>query len=159
MKEESTLDLLISKAIDEEVNAQQFYLQALEKDVDDQTRHFLEELVEDEKRHEMMLRNLREVEIYDKNMAIDSELIEEIRSKYMIAKMEWDDNITMEKVLDMAQKREYQAILFFSKMAELPVHPEMQTLFTKMKEEEEGHHREIETRFLALRGELGNELG
>ena len=139
MSEVSTLDLLISKAIDEEINAQKFYLEALEQEIDDQTRHFLEELVEDEKRHEMMLRNLREVEIYDKDLAIDSAKLEEIKSKYMISTMEWDDSISMEKVLDMAQKREYQAIQFFGKMAELPVHPEMQTLFTKMKEEEEGH--------------------
>ncbi|MBT3235540.1 MAG: ferritin family protein [Bdellovibrionales bacterium] len=159
MSKENTLDILISKAIDEEINAQQFYLKALGREVDDQTRHFLEELVEDEKRHEMMLRNLREVEIYDKDLTIDSSLLEEIRSKYMISELAWSDSITMESVLDMAQKREYKAVQFFSKMSELPIHPEIQTLFLKMKEEEEGHHREIENRFLALRGELGNELG
>lgn len=152
------VDDLIKLAIAQEVKAQQFYTQALKKVTDEKIKYFLSLLIEEEKKHESVLNSLREEEIYDGSISVESYAeLSKIIDAHTPNSFQWKSNMTLKEVFEIALEREHNAANFFEQLSRLPIHSEAQTLFKNLAKDEKNHHEQIGERYYALKGSLGKE--
>ncbi|MBI2521028.1 MAG: ferritin family protein [Bdellovibrio sp.] len=152
------VDDLLKQAIFQEVQSQQFYKKALEKAKIPDVKNFLKQLIQEEEQHEKMIKNLMESEIYDGSLAIDGSFMKDLGISHKAESINWSDNLTMQEVLKVALTREYSAIQLFECFTALPLHSEIKMLFQNLVREEKRHHQDIEKRYHALSGDMGDDF-
>lgn len=153
-----TLDDLLNVAIEHEISSQKMYQQAYEKVSGNEVKQFIEELIEEEKGHETLLKQVKTMGIYDGSVPLDDESLLATGQKSHDINMDVTPDSSIEDVLEIALRREYKAQTLFNQMARLTKHPELQTLFEKLAEEEENHHKDIIKKFKIQKGEMGFEM-
>ncbi|MEK6625154.1 MAG: ferritin family protein [Bdellovibrionota bacterium] len=153
-----TVDDLLQQAIFQEVQSQLFYKKALEKVKQNDVKNFLRQLILEEEQHERMMKNLMENEIYDGSTPLAGSFVKDLGHSHSGEPIKWSANITMKEILKVALTREFSAIQLFERFAELPLHAEIKTLFQNLVLEEKRHHRDIEQRYLALTGDMGDDF-
>lgn len=154
-----TLDDLLAAAIEQEIQSQEVYRRAHEQVSDVEAKAFLAELVAEEERHQRLLESVREMEIYDGSVAVPEAADLDAASASHGAKVaDLGPAATAESVLETALGREHRARTTFARMAKAACHPELRTLFEKLAEEEDSHHRRIERYYRTSRGETVEEM-
>ncbi|HAZ11296.1 MAG: hypothetical protein A2X86_20540 [Bdellovibrionales bacterium GWA2_49_15] len=153
-----TVDDLLQQAIFQEVQSQQFYKKALEKAKESNVKAFLKELIQEEEQHERMMKNLMESEIYDGSVAIAPSFVKDLGHSHTGEGFKWSANITMKEILQAALTREFNAIQLFERFSALPLHTEIKTLFQNLVREEKRHHQDIDKRYHALAGDMGDDF-
>ena len=147
----NTLKELLDIAIQGEVNSQKLYQRGVDTAENDEIKRFFEQLVKEETKHENLLFNIRETELYDLNLPVDDpEMFEAARSSHGTAA--FDENWNTEEILAAAMKREYTAMTRYQKAAESTTNEELALLFTNLSKEESGHHKIIQKRYNMLKG-------
>ena len=146
-----TLKELLDIAIQGEVNSQKLYQRGVDTAETDEIKRFFEQLVKEETKHENLLFNIRETELYDLDIPVDDpEMFDAARSSHGNAA--FDENWNTEEILAAAMKREYTAMTRYKKAAESTDNEELITLFTNLSAEESNHHKTIEKRYNMLKG-------
>ncbi len=158
MSNNQTVDGLLKRAIAQEVESQQFYKKALEKARDNNVKNFLKELIREEEQHERMMKNVMENDLYDGDAAVDAALLKNIKHSHETENFKWSAKVSMKEILKAALTREFNAIKLFEGYAALPLHPEVQSLFKNLALEEKRHHQEIDKKFQALTGDMGDDF-
>jgi rubrerythrin len=158
MNMQKTLNELLDVAINAEISAQKLYSEA-SKIVDDQNgKLFLNGLVEEERGHQTMLESIKEMELFDGNIAVDDESLFEAGKKVH----DTDDNFSkennIEQIMLIALKREFKAKTRYEKMSAITNNAELKTIFSKLAKEEELHHKNISKQFSMQQGEMGYEM-
>jgi len=156
----NTLKELLDIAIEAEVNAQKLYRRGAQVAGDRETKQFLEQLVLEEVRHENMLFNIRETGMYDLEVEIpDDSLFETARRSHGSEDVNFAEDWTVEQILEVALKREFNAQKRYEAAAKAVDDPELITLFENLAKEEGAHHRKVQRQYSLLRGKMGDELG
>jgi len=153
----TTLNDLFDIAIQEEINAQKFYLHAQEKTDDVKIRNFLQAIYREEQNHEKILKSIRELELYDGNLPVNAEMLETAQQAHRIVMPDSLDNLSLEDLFEIALKKEAQAYTMYDHIAQTAVDDEIKSLFDNMADEERNHHKKINQFYLAKTGQMGYE--
>jgi rubrerythrin len=152
-----TLNDLLEIAIGHEISSQKFYRDALKNTDDPEVQYFLKKLIEEEVGHEKLLRSIVEMKIYDGGVKVDSKAAEAAGHSHDTDIQELTAEPSLDEVYEIALKRETMAINLFTRMAKTTDEPELRTLFTRLAEEEQMHHKNIDRKYQINRGEMGFE--
>lgn len=153
----TTLNDLFDIAIQEEINAQKFYLHAHEKTDDVTIRNFLHAIFREEQNHEKILRNIRELDLYDGSLPVNAEMLEAAQMAHRIVMPDSLNNLSLEDLFEIALKKEAQAYTMYEHIAQVAVDEEIKSLFENMANEEHNHHKKINQFYLAKTGQMGYE--
>lgn len=153
-----TLDDLLDVAIHHEQLSQAMYRSAQQAVTDPEARRFLGVLVEEEEGHERMLKQLKQMEVYEGSVPLDDPtILEPGRDSHGAPEKPLGPNASIDEIIDLALSREFRARQLFLRLAETTRSAELKQLFENLAKEEEAHHRDIERRFRATQGLMGDE--
>jgi rubrerythrin len=153
----TNLNDLLDIAIQEEINAQKFYLDAREKTNDIKIRDFLLSIVREEQIHEKTLKNVRTLELYDGSLPVNAEMLETAQHAHRIVMPDSLNNLSLEDLFEIALKKEAQAYTMYEQIAQTAGDDEIKSLFSNMANEERNHHKMINQFYLAKTGQMGYE--
>ena len=155
-----TLKDLMDVAIQQEIDSQKLYNHAMTIVGTKEAKDFLKELADAEVVHEKLLFNIKDTGMFDLDSEItDPKLLEIAEQSHTTHQEDFNENWTMEQILDLALKREYQAQMMFEAAAKMVKDKEVVELFNNLAEEEANHHKNIERKYSLLTGEMGEEIG
>ena len=155
----STLKDLLNIAIVQEQNSQKLYRFGVDMAQDDETRKFFKQLADEEKRHEDMLYNIRETELYETDTPIDDpEILKLAQTSHGSNELNLPDDLTIAQLLEMAMQREQTAKLRYQKAAELTADPTLRELLENLSQEEETHRLRVEKYYKMHKGLFGEEI-
>ncbi|MCK5343280.1 MAG: ferritin family protein [Candidatus Heimdallarchaeota archaeon] len=152
-----TLGDLLEIAIQHEVSSQKFYQDSLEKTSDLKVQNFLKSLIEEEKGHERILLNIRQMEIYDDSVTVDENLVNDALHSQDIEIPDLSMEPALEEIYEIALKRETKAYNIFKQMAATVKNDELRDLFENLADEELNHHKNINNKYHAQTGQMGYE--
>jgi rubrerythrin len=152
-----TLGDLLEIAIQHEVSSQKFYQDSLEKTDDLKVQNFLKSLIEEEKGHERILLNIRQMEIYDDSVPVDENLVNDALHSHDIEIPDLSMEPALEEIYEIALKRETKAYNIFKQMAVTVKNDELRDLFENLADEELNHHKNINNKYHAQTGQMGYE--
>jgi rubrerythrin len=153
----TNLDDLLAIAIQEEINAQKFYMDVREKTSDRKIRDFLQAIIREEQNHEKTLKSIRALELFDGSLTVNAEMLEAAQQAHRIAIPESLNNLSLEDLFEIALKKEAQAYTMYDHIAQTTVDEEIKSLFNNMADEERNHHKKINEFYLAKTGQMGYE--
>ncbi len=154
-----TINDLLTTAINHEVSSQKLYAELQAVVGDPAAVAFLGELVEEEKHHEELLLNVRDLELYDGSIAVSDAIVaQEVEASHGTAPVAVTADSSIEDVLELALRREHRAQQLFLRLAATDVHPELKELFEKLAVEEMQHHHQIQKKFAMHTGTMGYEM-
>jgi rubrerythrin len=136
----STLNDLLDVVIRDEINAQKFYMILSEKSEDQKLKKFFISLANEEKGHELILHDMKSMEIFDGSVEIDEESLEEVEGAHIIDDAELIDDMTIEDGFQIAMKREIKAVQVYRQMAETTENEEIMKLLFRMVSDEQRHY-------------------
>ncbi len=153
-----TLNDMLDMAIRNEIASQKLYGDFLAVMQDPEAKTFLAELVREEKLHEEILTNVKEMEMYDGSVEIENpEMLREAAESHKSAKRITASS-SIQEVLDVALEREDFAQRLFRRLSQASAHPELKQIFDRLAVEEMTHHERIQKKYAAQKGELGFEM-
>ena len=152
-----TINDLLNAAIKEEVQAQKFYQEASEKTAVPKLKEFFKKLASEEKGHERILKGVKEMELYDGDMAVDEKLVAEIDGAHHVEGQKSILEMNMEEAMLIAMKKENKANRVYTHLSELSVHDELQKLFSSLAADEHRHATSIEKNYKIHTGQMGWE--
>jgi len=153
----TTLNDLLNIAIQEEVNAQKFYLMAREKSTSIKVKNFLFSIANEEKIHERTLKSIKEMELYDGSLPVDAAMLAAAQASHQIEVPDSLHDLSLEDIFEIAMKKEAQAYTMYDHIAQTAAYEEIKVLFISMAEEERTHHRRIQEHYRAKTGQMGYE--
>ncbi len=154
----STLNDLLNIAIVQEQNSQKLYQRGADIAQDEETRKFFKQLVNEEKRHEDLLYNIRETELYEIDTPIDDpEIIKLAQTSHGSNELNLPDDLPIARLLEIAMQREQTAKLRYKKAAELTANKTLRELLENLSQEEETHRLRVEKYFKMHKGLFGDE--
>jgi len=134
-----TLNDLLDVAIRDEINAQKFYRIMSEKAGNPKLKDFFISLANEENGHEMILKDIKDMEIFDGSVEVDEESLEKIEGAHIIDDAEPIDDMSIERAMQIAMKRETKAIQVYRQMAESTPHEEIMRLLFRIASDEQRH--------------------
>ena len=154
-----TLKELLELAIEQEINSQKLYARGAEIANDKKVKDFFARLEKEEKTHEKILYNIMATEIYDLDKKItDPSLLETARSSHGSNTAAFDPDWSVEEIMEIALKREFNARKRYETAALSTDDQELITFFNKLAEEETWHHKVVDKEYRLLKGLMGKEL-
>ena len=151
------LNDLLDTAIQDEIAAQKFYLEAMDKTKNARLKDFFKSLAEEEKGHERILKGVKEMGLYDGSLAIDEETVKKIEGAHVIPDEEPIDKMTLEKAMEVAMKKETKASQIYGQMEKTNTQEELKKLFSSLSADESRHARIIEEQYKVHTGQMGQE--
>jgi len=152
-----TLNDLLDVAINDEINAQKFYQILGDKTNNPKMKQFFDSLANEERGHERILKGVKEMELYDGNLEVDEESIRQIEGAHVIDDSESIEDMTIERAMEIAMKRENKASQVYGQMAESTSQEEIMKLFTSISADERRHFNTIEEHYKIHTGQMGWE--
>jgi len=134
-----TLNDLLDVVIRDEINAQKFYRIMSEKTGDPKLKAFFISLANEENGHELILKDLKDMEAFDGSVKVDEESLEKIEGAHVIDDAESIDDMTIERAMQIAMKREKKAVQVYRQMAESTPNEEIMRLFFRIASDEQRH--------------------
>jgi rubrerythrin len=145
---------IIDFAIEKEKEAAAFYTEAAKQTSFAGVKESLEEMAQEEKKHQSMLENLES----------NKEVLKEYkfkwipdmkRSDYMVD-LKYQDGMSYTDILRLAMKREEQALQMYNELQKKTVNPEHIKLFKVLCQEEAKHKLFLETLYDDFMAEQGD---
>lgn len=137
----SSIDTVINFAIEKEEKAMSFYQQCADRAKNQGIKKFFLEMVEEEKRHRELLKELDLSALSNVKLA----KVEDLRiSDYMID-VKFHDQLTYQEALALSMKKEEKAHAFYLGWKDKCMHEKTTKLFEMLANEELKHKRKIET--------------
>jgi rubrerythrin len=154
---DNTLSDLLNVAIKAEVKAQKFYSEASQKFSNPKVQNFFRSLVGEEKKHERVLLSIKEMEIYDGSVAVSESILQDARDSHEAENTEITGDDQLEKIYEVALKREIKAYKTYKHIADIAENDEIKVLFENLADDELDHHKRIEMKYHAHTGQMGYE--
>ena len=148
----NTLNDLLDVAIRDEINAQKFYMIMSEKTEDQKLKKFFISLAKEENGHELILKDMKDMEIFDGSVEIDEESLEMLEGAHIINDEEPIDDMTIERGFQIAMKREDNAVQVYRQMAETTANEEIMRLLFRIVSDEERHFNIISEKYKLYTG-------
>lgn len=137
----SSMDDVVNFAIDKEVKAMDFYQKCADRAKNTGIKQFFQEMVEEEKRHRDMLKELNPMGL--EGVKLDK--VEDLRISDYLLDVKFKEDITYQEALTLAMKREEKAHAFYSSWQNKCMHEKTAKIFEILAGEEMKHKRRIET--------------
>jgi rubrerythrin len=137
----SSMDDVVNFAIDKEEKAMDFYQKCADRAKNTGIKQFFQEMVEEEKRHRDMLKELNPVGLE----GIKLDKVEDLRISDYLLDVRFKEDITYQEALTLAMKREEKAHAFYSSWQNKCMHEKTAKVFELLAREEMKHKRRIET--------------
>jgi rubrerythrin len=134
-----TLNDLLDVAILDEINAQKFYMVMSEKTEDQKLKQFFISLAKEENGHERILKDMKNMEIFDGSAEIDEESLEKLEGAHIIDDAEPIDDMTIEQGFKIAIKRETKAVEVYQQLAETTPNEEIMKVLFRIVSDEQRH--------------------
>jgi len=148
-----SLNDVLDKAIFEEMNAQKFYKIMSEKAENKHLEKFFISLANEEYRHEWILKDMKEMELFDGSVEVDEESLEMIEGAHIIDDAGSIEGMTLMRAMQIAMKREKKALEIYGKMAESASHEEVMKLFIRLATDEQRHFDMINQKYKTYKGQ------
>jgi rubrerythrin len=148
----STLNDLMDVAIRDEINAQKFYMVMSEKAEDQELKMFFISLVKEEKGHELILKDMKSMDMFDGSAEIDDESLHQLEGAHVIENAGLIDDMTLERGFEIAMKREDKAVQVYRQMAETTANEEIMKLLFRIVSDEERHFNIISEKYKMYSG-------
>jgi rubrerythrin len=126
-------------AIRDEMNAQKFYRIMSEKAGNPKLKEIFISLAKEENGHELILKDMKEMEIFDGSVEVDEESLEKIEGAHIVEDEGPIEDMTIERALQIAMKRENKAIQVYRQMAESTPNEEIMKLLYRIVSDEQRH--------------------
>lgn len=152
-----TLNDLLDTAIRDEIEAQKFYLGAIEKTKNARLKDFFKSLVEEEKGHERILSGVKEMGLYNGSLTVDEEIVKQIEGAHIIPDEEPIEDMSLERAMEVAIKKETKASKIYSEMGKSNTQEELRKLFSSISADETRHARLIDEQYRIHTGQMGRE--
>jgi rubrerythrin len=152
-----TLNDLLDAAIRDEIAAQKYYLDALEKTNDAKLKDFFKSLAKEEKGHERILTGVKEMGIYDGSLSVDENSVREIEGAHVIPDEEPIEDMSLERAMEVAMKKEAKATQVYSHMELSSTQEELKKLFSSLSSDERRHAKLIDEKYRIHTGQMGWE--
>ena len=152
-----TLNDLLDAAIQDEIAAQKFYLDALEKTKNAKLKEFFNSLAREEKGHERILTGVKEMGIYDGSLPVDEDSVEKIANAHVIPHEEPIEEMSLERAMEVAMKKENKASEVYGQMEQSSNQEELKKLFSSLSSDERRHASKIDEQFRIHSGQMGRE--
>jgi rubrerythrin len=152
-----TLNDLLDTAIQDEINAQKFYLGAMEKTKNAKLKEFFKSLAEEEKGHERILKGVKDMGLYDGSLAVDENMVKEIEGAHIIPDEEPVEEMSLDRVMEVAMKKETKASKIYGQMEKTNTQEELKKLFSSLSADESRHARIIDEQYRIHSGQMGRE--
>jgi rubrerythrin len=137
------MDDVVNFAIEKEEKAMEFYQSCAERARNPGIKKFFQEMVEEERRHRDLLKNLDPVSLG--SLTLDR--IEDLRISDYLVDVTFTDEITYQEALTLAMKKEEKAHAFYSAWQGKCMHEKTAKVFEMLAQEEMKHKRRIETMY------------
>ncbi len=152
-----TLNDLLDTAIQDEIAAQKFYLEAREKTNNAKLKDFFNTLANEEKGHERLLKGVKEMELYDGALQVDDDALKQIEGAHQIPDEMPMNDMTIEQAMEIAMKKESKASQVYGQLAETSPQEEIMKLFTSIASDERRHLKLIDEHYKIHTGQMGWE--
>jgi rubrerythrin len=140
-----SIDDIVEFAIEKEIEAADFYQSAAENEDVKGTADVLTEYAEEERKHEKMLKNLKNNQ--SKIAAYKFEKIQDIKRSDYLLDLEFQKGMSYMEIMRLAMKREEKAHNLYLKMAQASEGTEQVNVFTILAQEEAKHKNYFETMY------------
>jgi rubrerythrin len=147
-----TLNDVLDVAIVEEINAQKFYRIMSEKVENKHLKTFFISLANEEYSHEWILKDIKEMELFDGSVEVDEESLKKIEGAHIIDDAGSIEDMTLIRAMQIAMKREKKAVEVYGKMAESARHEEVMKLFIRLATDEQRHFNMINQKYTLYKG-------
>ncbi|TFG98968.1 MAG: hypothetical protein E4H13_09335 [Calditrichales bacterium] len=151
------LNDLLDAAIQDEIDAQKFYLDAREKSVNPRLKEFFNTLANEEKGHERILQGVKEMGLYDVDLPVDEGVLDQIEGAHVITGEKPIKELSIEEAMQLAMKKENKACHVYAQMAETADQEEIKKLFSSISADERRHFSMIEKHYEMRTGQMGSE--
>jgi len=152
-----TLNDLLEAAINDEIAAQQYYLEAMEKTSNAKLKEFFKSLASEEKGHERILSGVKEMGIYDGSLPVDEDSVQKIEGAHIIPNEEPIVEMSLEKAMEVAMKKENKASEVYGQMEQTSTQEELKKLFSSLSSDERRHSIQIDEHYRMHTGQMGRE--
>lgn len=137
----SSMDDVVNFAIEKEEKAMEFYESCAQRAKNPGIKVFFQEMVEEEKRHRDMLKELDPASL--DTLKLDR--VEDLRISDYLVDVQFTAQITYQEALTVAMKKEEKAHAFYSAWQGKCIHEKTAKVFELLAKEEMKHKRRIET--------------
>lgn len=137
----SSVDAVINFAIEKEEKAMDFYQKCAERAKNQGIKKFFQDMVEEEKRHRDLLKDLNPSALGD----IKLEKVENLKISDYLIDIQFRDDLTYQEALTLSMKKEEKAHAFYMGWKDKCMHEKTARLFEMLATEELKHKRKIET--------------
>lgn len=138
-----TINDIVEFAIEREIEAAEFYQTAAENEDVKGTAEVLIEYAEEERKHEKMLKNLKNNQ--NKIAEYKFKKIQDIKRSDYLIDLKYQKGLTYVEIMRLAMKREEKALALYQKLAQASENPEQVNVFTILAQEEAKHKNYFET--------------
>jgi rubrerythrin len=142
--QELTIKEIISKAIDFEQDAYEFYTDAIEMVKHQHIKDALKDLADQEVEHKTKLQKLRDGDL-DTAVPATGKKIQDLKLAEYLIPPTLDENATFQDILLVAMHREKSSFDFYTQMAHLTQDEATKKLFEFLAQEELAHKNKVET--------------
>lgn len=136
----SSVGDVVNFAIEKEEKAIDFYRKCSERAVNPGIKEFFQEMIEEEKRHRDMLKELDVQGLINVNLA----QVEDLRISDYLVDVPFTEKITYQEALIIAMKKEEKAHAFYSTWKTKCMSEKAAQLFQVLENEEAKHKRKLE---------------
>ena len=137
----SSVNDVVSFAIEKEEKAMEFYTKCAERAKNPGIKEFFEEMINEERGHRDMLRNLDSLNLDGVKLA----KVEDLRISDYLVDIPFKENLSYQEALTIAMKKEEKAQAFYSGWKTKCVSDKAAKLFQILENEEAKHKRKLET--------------
>lgn len=139
----SSVDAVINFAIEKEEKAISFYQQCADRAKNQGIKKFFLEMVEEEKRHRQLLKELDLAALSDIKLA----KVEDLRISDYLLDVQFHEQLTYQEALALSMKKEEKAHAFYLGWKDKCMHEKTARLFELLANEELKHKRKMETMY------------
>jgi rubrerythrin len=146
------VDDIIAYAIDKEIEAEKFYLEAAREADFTGARQLFEDFASEENKHKNMLENLDKEQI---NSFVPETVPDLKRSDYLVD-MTYEKGMGFADILRLAMKREETANKLYLDLAQKTDEADVKKLFEKLAQEESKHKYGLESMYDDYMAKMGD---
>ncbi|MBF0452484.1 MAG: ferritin family protein [Candidatus Magnetomorum sp.] len=146
------IDEIIAYAIEKEIEAENFYLEAALQSDFSGVKQMFEDFAKEENKHKVLLEKLDKAQI----QSFVPETVPDLKRSDYLIDMNYDKGMGFTDVLRLAMKREEKASKLYLDLSQKAGQDDIRQLFEKLAQEESKHKYALETMYDDTMAKMGD---
>jgi len=139
----NNIDEIIAYAIEKEVEAEKFYLEAANEADFSGAKQLFEDFAKEENKHKVMLEKMDKAQI----QSFVPETVPDLKRSDYLVEMTYEKGMGFADILRLAMKREEKANKLYMDLSQKAGNDDVQKLFEKLAQEESKHKFALESMY------------